>query len=152
MLKILLDNNAIDKVQHNLDFIKENRHKLDIYVPRSVMGEACENKSYNPTWNVISLLKADVKYLPDAIFVFGYSRLDGEACFGSEEVGEVYKNILNQNKSNIVDAVIATTAVANDCIFLTEDKKLYNKMKNFGYKVMNFAELQETITSLHDKN
>lgn len=69
MLKILLDNNAIDKVQHNLDFIKENRHKLDIYVPRSVMGEACENKSYNPTWNVISLLKADVKYLPDAIFV-----------------------------------------------------------------------------------
>ena len=62
------------------------------------------------------------------------------------------KNILNQNKSNIVDAVIATTAVANDCILITEDKKLYNKMKNFGYKVMNFAELQETITSLHDIN
>lgn len=152
MLKILLDNNAIDKLQQNIDFIKEYRHRLDIYVPRSVMGEACENKSYNPTWNVISLLKADVKYLPDAVFVLGYTLLDGESCFSSDEIGEVYDNILNQNKSKIADAVIGATAVANDCILITEDKKLYNKMKKFGYKVMNFAELQETITSLHDIN
>lgn len=143
-MRILLDNNAIDKMGNHLNFIKKHP-EIEFFVCREVAGEVSQNNSYNPTMNIISLLKAGVKYLPNTGFVFGHSALDGESTFSSALQNAVYYNILNETRSNISDAIIASTAHNNNCILLTYDKKLYNKMKKFNYQVTTFEELENQV-------
>ncbi len=144
-MKILLDNNAIDKLANNIELIKAHP-EVEFFICREAVEEVSNNKSYNPTYNIISLLKVGVKYLPNSIFILGHSKLDGESTFCSASTSMAYKNILNKNCSNVADAIIAATAVSHNYILLTDDLKLYAKMKKFGYQVMKFNELKETIS------
>ena len=144
-MKILLDNNAIDQVAKNIDFIKEHK-EISFYICREVAEEvSAKSGTYFATGNVISLLKAGVSYLPNAVFILGHSLLDGESEFCDERTGSVYDNILYENKSNVSDAIIASTAVSNNCILLTYDSRLYKRMKKFGYEVITFEELRELV-------
>ena len=149
-MRILLDNNAIDKMSNHLSFIK-NHTEIEFFICREVVGEVCQNKFYNPTMNISSLLKAGVKYLPNTGFIIGHSLLDGESTLSSNLQNKVYYNILNKTKSNISDAIIASTAHSYNCILLTYDKKLYKKMKKFNYQVTTFEELENGI-SYHIKS
>lgn len=139
-MKILLDNNAIDKLANNLDFVKAHTD-VEFFICREVVGEMSDNKAYNPTRNITTLLKIGVKYVPNSLFILGYSKLDGESTFCNVSTSEVYKNILNKNCSNRSDAIIAATAVTHNYILLTDDKRLYAKMKKYDYQVMTFDEL-----------
>ena len=144
-MKILLDNNAIDQIVNNIDFIKTHK-EISFYICREIAEEVSQKSdSYNPTQNIISLLKVGVSYLPNSVFILGHSLLDGESQFCDENTALVYKNILKETKSNISDAIIAATAVKNNCTLLTYDGGLYKKMKNCGYSVITFEELRDLI-------
>ena len=80
-----------------------------------------------------------------SLFILGYSKLDGESTFCSQSTSEVYKKIINETCSNRSDAIIAATAVQHNYILLTDDKRLYSKMKKYGYKVMTFDELLQLL-------
>ncbi|MCH5152265.1 MAG: PIN domain-containing protein [Clostridiales bacterium] len=139
-MKVLLDNNAIDKLSSNIEFVKSHP-EIKFYICREAVGEVSNNKSYNPTLNIVALLKLGVEYLPNAVFVLGHSLLDGESTFCDEDTGNVYRSILNPSLNNIPDAIIAATAVKNDCVLITNDTRFYKKMKKYDYKVMTFEEL-----------
>lgn len=143
-MNILLDNNAIDQLSKNINIIK-NHPEIQFYVCREVVGEMGNNKTFNPTRNITTLLKVGVKYVPNSLFILGYSKLDGESTFCSQSTSEVYKKIINETCSNRSDAIIAATAVQHNYILLTDDKRLYSKMKKYGYKVMTFDELLQLL-------
>ena len=143
-MKILLDNNAVDKLAQNLDLIKFHP-EIEFYICKEAVEEVSNNKTYNPTYNVIALLKVGVSYLPNAVFILGHSLLDGQSTFSNALSADVYKNVLNENGSNIADAIIAATAVANNCVLLTDDKRLITKMQLNGYPVMTFKDLENYI-------
>ncbi|WP_397386322.1 PIN domain-containing protein [Paenibacillus sp. RRE4] len=50
-----------------------------------------------------------------------------------------------KKKSNSNDAIIADTSVHEGCILITEDKDLYQRMKNNNYEVMH---LQDFLSSM----
>lgn len=143
-MKVLLDNNAIDKLASHINIVQAHP-EVEFYICREVVGEMSNNKAYNPTRNITALLKIGVKYVSNSLFVLGYSKLDGESAFCSKSTSEVYKQIINKNSSNISDAIIAATAVQHNYTLLTDDKRLYAKMRKFGYKVMTFDELLQTL-------
>ena len=87
----------------------------------------------------ITFSKLGATFIPDSCAIYGHSRY-GCCKWGA---GKVYHEILNDSKNNIEDAIIADTAVTNDCILLTNDSRFYNKMKRLNYNVMNFTEFEE---------
>ena len=140
--KILIDNNTVDFILENEQlFIKANK-KYKFFVCTSVVEELAkipDTKKDRRIRLFISFSKFGATFINDSCFALGYSR------FGVSNLGEckVYKEILNESKNNIRDAIIADTAVTNDCILLTNDTDFYNKMKNLNYRVMNFKEFME---------
>lgn len=148
-MNVLLDNNAIDKLAQNIELIK-NHPEMKFFICREAIGEVSNNKTYNPTYNIIALLKAGVNYVPNAVFVLGHSKLDGESSFCSAKTSQVYKEVLNKNGSNVSDAIIAATAVANDYILLTDDLRLIKKLVGHDYPFMTFSTLKYIL--LHRKS
>lgn len=145
-MEVLLDNNAIDKLSKNIDIIKTHT-ETRFFICRETVEEVSNNKSYNPTYNIISLLQLGVSYAKNAVFVLGHSKLDGHSKFSDRTTSTIYKNMLNENRSNVADAIIATTAIKNNYTLITNDKKLYNKMQKYNYKVMTFEEFLEFISN-----
>lgn len=144
-MKILLDNNAIDQIANNIDFIKAHK-EISFYICREIAEEVSrKSDTYNPLTNIISLFKIAPSYLPNSVFVLGHSLLDGESQFCDKNTASVYENILKETKSNIPDAIIAATAVSNGCTLITYDSELYKKMKKYGYSVITFEELRDLV-------
>lgn len=144
-MNILLDNNAIDKLAQNIDLVI-NHPEIKLFICNETVGEVSNNKKYNPKPNVTALLKARVNYLPNAVFVLGHSNLDSESTFCSSKVLQIYNEVLNENRSNIPDAIIAATAVANDYLLLTDDGRLIKKMVKYSYPFMTFSTLKYILT------
>jgi len=74
-------------------------------------------------------------------FVLGYARL-GYARFGDSIL---YKQLLNSNKSNVKDAIIAETAIKEDCTLVTEDKDFIKIMKKNDYETISYIELTKLL-------
>lgn len=140
--KILIDNNTVDFILSNEELFVNAAEKYSFFVCTSVVEELAkipDSKQNKRIRLFIALSKFGVTFINDSCFILGYAR------FGVSNLGEgkVYKEILNDSKNNIRDAIIADTAVANDCILLTSDISLYKKMKKLNYSVMNFEEFKE---------
>ena len=138
-MNILLDNNSICKLANSIDIITKHP-EIHFFICYEAVKETSNNKSYDPTHNITTLLKLGVKYVRNSVFILGYSRLNGESTFCSEATSTVYKKIANNNPRYRSDAIIAATAVAHKYTLLTDDSRLYKKMKEFGYSVMKFNE------------
>lgn len=138
-MNILLDNNAIDKLANNIEIITKHP-EIQFFICYEAVMEVSNNKTYNPTRNVATLLKLGVKYVRNSVFILGYSRLNGESTFCDESTSTVYKRIANNNPKYTSDAIIAATAVKHKYTLLTDDSRLYKRMKEFGYAVMKFSE------------
>ncbi len=144
-MKILLDNNAIDKIVNNIDFIKLHK-EISFYICREIAEEVSrKSDTYKPLKNIITLFKIAPTYLPNSVFVLAHSLLDGESQLCDKNTALVYENILKETKSNIPDAIIAATAVSNGCTLITYDDELYKKMKKHGCSVITFEELRDLV-------
>jgi len=143
--KIMFDSNVFDKLPEIINLIKESAGtQYEYYITSIQVEELCEipdDKKEKRIKNLLMLADLRATLVPESLFVIGTARL-GYARLGE---GEVYQKILNTNKSNVDDAVIADTSIYEDCILVTEDKDLYNRMLKNGYDVMYLHDFINTI-------
>lgn len=139
-MRILFDNNIFDEIIENYDFFTNAKKNTEFFVSPSALEELANMKDVKREkriTNLISLVQLEPKFLLDAVVICDYSRCG--CCKISD--AKVYKEILGKSGS-IRDAILAETAVNNDCYLLTNDKNLYKKMKKFGYKVLNIEDFK----------
>ena len=166
MIQILLDSVGVNIVSENFDFFQEKKDKCEFYICTTALDEFAnmnkidydklQSKTLEEQNKYIlrqikkheqflvllrQLAQLNPRFLYDSVFVLGHSPLGG-ACFGD---GAVYNTILKETKGNINDAVIADTAVKNDCFLLTRDSILYKKMDNNNYKVLNIEDCKKLL-------
>ena len=146
MDKILIDNNSVDFILENGEVFVEATKKYKFFVCTSVVEELAkipDTKLEKRIKLFVSLCKFGATFINDSCFVLGYARI------GMSNLGDckVYNEILNSNRTNVRDSIIADTAVTNSCILLTNDTALYNKMKRFHYSVINHTEFKEIINN-----
>lgn len=150
--KIMFDSNIFDRLPKIIDKIKDSAEKqYEYYITTIQVEELCkipDEKMETRVRNIIMLADLRPKLVPTSLFVLGRARL-GYAKLG---YGEVYNKILNNNKSNIEDAIIADTAVSEGCTLVTEDKDLYDRMLKNGYNVMYFSQFMDTIINSKSPN
>ena len=114
---LFLDNNSIDVINENIELFKQLDKLYKYCISPSVLEELAnipDNKKETRIKNLITLIEMQPKFIYDSVFIFGYSRLDC-ACLGD---GRVYNEILNSSHNNVRDAIIADTAVNNNCHYL----------------------------------
>ncbi len=140
-MKILLDNNAFDQIVENFDLFQKAKTNNIFFVSPSALEELAnmsDIKKEKRITNLISLAQLEPKFLLDAVGVIGYSRCG--CCMVSK--GEIFNNILGDSNS-VRDAILAETAVKNKCYLLTEDIRLYKKMRKFKYNVLNIEDFKK---------
>lgn len=149
--KIMFDTNIFDKLPSIINKIKNSTDKYEYYVTTIQVEELCEipdDKISKRKSNILMLADLRAKLVPISLSI-----LNGRAQLGYARLGDgkVYYSMLNGNKSNTDDAIIADTAVSEGCTLITNDKAFYNKMKSNNYDVMT---LEELITEIEesDKN
>lgn len=76
-----------------------------------------------------------------AVFVLGESRLDVGDRLGSEEVGAQFETLRGGNPAHTQDAMMATTAIRDGLILVSNDKKARNRARTAGATVMTTSEL-----------
>ena len=64
----------------------------------------------------------------------------------SNETENTYKNLLNQNRSNIDDALIGDAAKRENCTLITDDTRFINKLNANGISTMKFSDFLNSIT------
>ena len=143
-MRILLDNNVIDKLKGYEEIIIKHTN-IQLFVCHEAILETCANRNRNLIDNIESLLAVKPVSLNNPIFVLGHSKLDGKSLFGDDKTTDAYYKILNKNRNNISDAIIAACAVKNDCILMTNDRSLHNKMLKNRYSVISFQEFIKII-------
>ncbi len=142
--KIMFDSNIYDILSQYIDVIKKSTNQFEYYVSSIQIDELCDipdEKKEVRKRNMLMLVDLYAKLIPTACFALEYVRL-GYAELGP---GNILNNIINEKKSNEKDAIIADTAVKNGCILVTQDIRLYNKMKSFNYPVQNMEEFLASI-------
>ena len=134
-MKIMFDSNIFDKLPTFIDQIKSSTTIYEYYITTIQVEELCDIPDIEKRkTNILMLADLRAKLIPNSVCVLGHSRL-GYSRLGE---GDVYNLIINENKSNIKDAIIADTAVKEGCTLITEDKRFYNKMKSNGFAVLKF--------------
>lgn len=144
-MKFMFDSCAFDKLLYfkSKKMLKENaKFDIEYYITSVQIAELC--KTPNEEKRIKLILNLSImrpKIIPTTSFILGYARL-GYSMLGD---GEIYKKLLNNNSSNVKDAIIAETANKEDCCLVTEDRKLFKSMKKNNYKVIDFDEFHNCI-------
>ena len=140
----MFDSNMFDNLPNCIDKIIYSKVEYEYYVTTLQIEELCkipDSKKDKRISLITHLAILRPKLIPIPTFVLGYAKL-GQVKLGD---GIEYNKILNKTKSNIADALIASTAVNEGCTLITDDTKLTTKMKNNNYPVMSFSEFIESL-------
>jgi len=132
---IIFDTNSFDKIltgEIPLDLIKRSINKGYRYFVTHIQIDELSNtpdtKKDKRAQLILFLSAVAPSLIPSESFVLGYSRL-GFAKLGT---AGYYEKLLNENKTNIKDAIIGETAIKNNFILITEDKNFIKKMESLG--------------------
>ena len=148
--KIMFDCNIFDEVVLDDDVLKLLINTLDRYeyyiIPIQVeeLHNIPDDKKTKreKLIGLISKLQMKELYISPAIYgTFKY----GQSKYGGER--SVYDKVLFCTRSNIKDALIASSAIRESCVVITNDGSFYKKMANNNYSVMNFNEFIEDVKS-----
>ncbi|XVV05371.1 hypothetical protein ACQPW3_08245 [Actinosynnema sp. CA-248983] len=90
--------------------------------------------------HLLLLLIALGRLVPTGVFVLGYSR-PNFARFSTPEVDRVWEVLKSGNIRHTRDALIAGTAVFEQCALTTNDKRLAGRARACGLEVLSGAEL-----------
>lgn len=144
-LKFLLDNNVIDILGDTFnDLLLSYSYTIELFICSTVLEELAsipDTKRNIRIKNLILLARLETKFLNDSIVIWDSSRWD---CSIWND-GIVYNEILNDSCNNTHDAIIAETAVKNGCYLITDDIRLYKKMKQHNYRVLNSNEWKQFL-------
>ena len=141
--KIMFDSNAFDKLLRVLDNLRQNIHKFDFYITAIQIEEIAnipDIKSEKRVCNLLALCELRAKLVPVS-FVFNHSRL-GFCCFGDDE-NDIYSLLLNENQSNVNDALIGEAAKREGCILVTDDTRFIKKLTDNNIPTITFQQFEE---------
>ena len=84
--------------------------------------------------------------LPTAGFVLGVSKVN-EATLSSEQFIKGFNAFLEgvNREKNIADALIATTGAMNDCLLVTNDKKMRRRAEKIGFTCCSTIDLHNLL-------
>ena len=141
--KIMFDTNEFDKVlDSNID-PDQITDKYEVYVTLIQMEEIrnipeSKKEKREKLLNTISKLKAISIPTP---FTWDYFNF---ASF-SFSIEPAYWKVLKQTKANRNDALIAATAIHEECVLVTEDKEILRDMKKLNKPAYTFIDFSSTI-------
>ena len=147
--KIMFDSNAIDRLSTiNLGDLG-NIENYEFYVPVTLLEELASMPDEKKELRILNLITYAVLrpiMVISSVSIFDHSRFD--LCRFGE--GEVYSKILNGSGSNINDAIIADTSVTEGCTLVTNDVRLFKKMRSNDYSAMLFDDFIKEISPYLD--
>ncbi len=144
MNKIVFDSNIYDKLNNRPNLQEKirqliNENKLTILVPSTINREL-KNSPFKGVPNWFKTERAG-----DSVFILDHSLLDIDRLGN----GDIY-NSHKGNSLKLRDAIIADTAETDADIFVSEDKRCRERLKNISdsCQSMTFDEFQNWITSI----
>lgn len=151
MKKIMFDSNALTNLlnsQKNLrEFFESCSNRYEFYITAMQVEELAQipdNKKNERITNLLCLCQMRAK-LVNTIGVYGKTRY-GLCCYASK-TENTYQNLLNENHSNINDALIGDAAEREGCILITDDRRFITKLKNNNIPTMKFGDLINEVYS-----
>ena len=147
--KIMFDCNIFDEVvdDNMLVLLENNLDKYEYFIIPIQEDELHNIPDYKKEkreklLNLIVRLNMKKVYISPAIYgTFKY----GQAKYGGDR--SVYDKVSFRTRSNTKDALIASSAIREGCIVITNDGDFRKKMIGNNYPVMNFNEFIEDVKS-----
>lgn len=149
MKKVMFDSNAFSSLLNSefdwTSFFAHCNKQYDFYVTAVQIEELAEISDKNKETRIRHLLclcEMRAKMVTTTL-VLGYSRF-GFSSFG-DEGDPTYESLLNENRSNVCDAMIGEAAKRENCILITDDKRFTVKLHANGILTMTFKEFCDSI-------
>lgn len=143
MEKIMFDTNAFDKLMAVLDELRDNAGKFDFYITAIQVEELAnipDSKKETRICNLLAFCEMRAKLVPVSL-VLNHTRL-GFCCF-SDENDDTYSLLLNENQSNINDALIGEAAKREGCTLVTDDTNFSKKLKKANVSYITFDDFKK---------
>ena len=145
MKKIMIDCNIFDKMIFDKELLIKSLDNYEYFIISTQYDELKKIPDSKKEWrdsllSIIDILKISTVYTTPAIY--GKVKYD-LAKYGGDT--DAFNKIIKKTRSNINDALIASSAIFHEYILVTDDDELYRKMKNNQYEVITYFELLEDI-------
>lgn len=145
MKKIMIDCNIFDKMIFDKELLIKSLDNYEYFIISTQYDELKRIPDSKKEWrdsllSIIDILKISTVYTTPAIY--------GKVKYGLAKYGgdtDAFNKIIKKTRSNINDALIASSAIFHEYILVTDDDELYRKMKNNQYEVITYFELLEDI-------
>ena len=148
MQKVMFDCNSFSKLLELNDwqtFLTKAREKYEFCVASIQVEELAQIRDKDMEKRIRHILcLCEMKATIVATsFVFGEARF-GFFAFADEN-DTTYEDLLNENKSNVRDAMIGDAAKREGCLLITNDGRFIKKLHKNSIDTMTFEEFKNTV-------
>lgn len=142
-MKLILDSNAFDDlVTGKISLSEFDLNKSEIFITHIQVDELneCDDKEKRAKlFNFLTEIRP--KKIPTESFVIGLSRI-GSAKIGD---GNLIEKLRDGNLKHTNDALIGETAIKQNLVLITNDKRFKNKVIKLGGNAMNIDEYKKNV-------
>ena len=152
MRRVVFDTNAVDPLADSpgaFDAVKAavQAEQLEVLYTHVTIDELAEIPDRHRRATLILLLADVGRLVPTGTAAIGFSRLD--FCrIGAAEDEDVMEALRSGNVDHTRDALIATTAVFEDCALITNDERLTKRSRERGIEVLSSAQFFDELPVL----
>jgi len=151
MQRVMFDCNTFSALLERNDwqeFLSKAREQYELCVASVQVEELAQipdSKLETRVRHILCLCEMKATIIPTAV-VMGYGRLG--FCAFADESDTTYEDLLNENRSNVHDAMIGDAAKREGCLLITNDTRFANKLRRNGIDTLPFSDFAATIESL----
>ncbi len=146
MEKFMFDSNIYDKLPEIIEKINSSKNEYEFYITTIQIEELSkipDSKQSIRERNLLMLAMLRPKLVPLNTAIYDKCRYD----LVKYDEGQAYEKILKKTGSNINDALIADTAIANSCTLVTDDNADFcQRVKKKGYQALTYSEFFNMLT------
>ena len=144
--KIMFDSNAFDKVileDSTIDLLISKLSICEYYLITTQYDELNRITNIEKKNKILGIIeKLNMTTTCTTPAIYGKVKY-GRARYGGDDT--VFVKVIFKTRKNINDALIASSAISENCIVITNDKNFYRKMKYNNYPVMTFEEFIKSL-------
>jgi predicted nucleic acid-binding protein len=149
-MKLILDSNVFDDLLAGKISINNfNLNENEIFITHIQVDEINECPDKFKRASLFNLLiEIRPEKIPTETFALGFSRI------GNAKLGDaiLFQKLRNSNLNHSKDALIGETAIKQNLILITNDKRLRNKVIELGGSSMNIEEFKIQQKENHKTN
>lgn len=137
-MKLILDSNVFDNLlsgKISLNDLDINNNEIFItHIQVDEINECTDKFKRASLFNLLTEIRPEK--IPTETFALGLSK------FGNAKLGDaiLFQKLRNSNLNHSKDALIGETAIKQNLILITNDKRLKNKVNELGGTAMNIEE------------